>query len=179
MAGSKASSVPARTPSAKTPSASQKVGSALSTGKQQSILGFFAKAASTPPTAAGTPKPKTSTCLKDLTNKSNSLANKRGPITPVPSSDAIEPPSSQENLPISFKVVDQPLPSPVTPAERVVKQVSAPNKRAPIVPSSSPTRKVCFAGPMGPDRLLTLHRLGRRSTTPNPTTRTMRTRSRD
>jgi hypothetical protein len=82
--------------------------------------------------------------LTEVTNKSNSLANKRGPITPVPSSDAAEPRSSQENLSTIVKVVNQFLPSPLTPAERLVKQVSAPRKRAPAVPSSSPTRKVCF-----------------------------------
>ena len=145
MAGSKASSVPARTPSAKTP-APQKLGSAVSTGKQQSILGFFSKAASTPPTAGSVgSRTKPNTCLTDVTNKSNSFANKRGPITPVPSSDAIEPPSSQENLHTSVKVVNQSLPSPLTPAERLVQQASTSNKPAPAVPSSSPSRKVCLA----------------------------------
>ncbi|KAI1098555.1 DNA mismatch repair protein Msh6 [Jackrogersella minutella] len=80
-----------RTPAKKTPSMSRKpssVSSSATTGKgQQTILGFFAKA-SPAPTSSPTPS-----CLKETT-KSN---RKPSSITPVPSSDALEPCSSQEN----------------------------------------------------------------------------------
>ncbi|KAK6860821.1 hypothetical protein PG995_004457 [Apiospora arundinis] len=91
----------------KTPSLSKKTSSMSSTGgKQKSILGFFSKPSQTPtsgPAPAAKPSPKDATnsspCLKETT-KSNSLPVKRKPvanITPVPSSDALEPSSSQEN----------------------------------------------------------------------------------
>ncbi|KAI1333928.1 muts domain V [Xylariaceae sp. FL0016] len=86
-----------RTP-AKTPSLSRKPSSASSTArKQQSILGFFAKTAT--PSPKPSPKPADeSSCLTE-SNKSNSLHLAKNPpnVTPVPSSDAIEPSSSQEN----------------------------------------------------------------------------------
>ncbi|KAK8103403.1 DNA mismatch repair protein msh6 [Apiospora kogelbergensis] len=85
----------------KTPSLSKKTSSMSSTGgKQKSILGFFSKPAQTPtggPASSAKPSPKdtndSSPCLKETT-KSNSLPVKRKPaanITPVPSSDALEP----------------------------------------------------------------------------------------
>lgn len=80
-----------RTPAKKTPSMSRKpssVSSSATTGKgQRTILGFFAKA-SPAPNSSPTPS-----CLKETT-KSN---RKPSTITPVPSSDALEPSSSQEN----------------------------------------------------------------------------------
>ncbi|KAK6949705.1 hypothetical protein Daesc_009789 [Daldinia eschscholtzii] len=78
-----------RTPARKTPSMSRKPSSTSSaaTGKQQTILGFFAKA-SPAPNSSPTPS-----CLKETT-KSN---RKPSAVTPVPSSDALEPSSSQEN----------------------------------------------------------------------------------
>ncbi|KAI1487387.1 muts domain V [Biscogniauxia mediterranea] len=89
-----------RTP-AKTPSSSKKTPSATSTGaKQQSILGFFSKASqSQHASKSSTKQPASSPCLKETT-KSNSLQLNKKPstVTPVPSSDAIEPSSSQENL---------------------------------------------------------------------------------
>ncbi|KAH8881671.1 DNA mismatch repair protein Msh6 [Thozetella sp. PMI_491] len=131
----------ARTP-AKTPVAAKKAGQ-TSTGKQQSILGFFSKAggsgnasspASAKPTSAVKKEAASSPCLQETT-KSNSMPTIKRPanITPVPSSDAIEPPSSQENLTIA-KVVDENLPSPVSPAEIIIKQ-------APANLASSPSRK--------------------------------------
>ncbi|KAI0473436.1 DNA mismatch repair protein Msh6 [Xylariaceae sp. FL0804] len=81
-----------RTP-AKTPSLSRKPSSASSTTstsrKQQSILGFFAK--SSPSNAPS--------CLKE-SKRPNSLhlsSNTPAVVTPLPSSDALEPSSSQEN----------------------------------------------------------------------------------
>ncbi|KAK0721347.1 muts domain V-domain-containing protein [Apiosordaria backusii] len=97
----------ARTP-AKTPSTAKKQGQAPSTGKQQSILGFFsrtpgassANAPNSSPSIKPTPslnKSSSSQCLQETT-KSNSIPSRRAPnATPVPSSDALEPTSSQEN----------------------------------------------------------------------------------
>ncbi|OTA57403.1 DNA mismatch repair protein Msh6 [Hypoxylon sp. EC38] len=91
-----------RTPAKKTPSVSRKpssVSSSATTGKgQRTILGFFAKA-SPAPNSSPTPS-----CLKETT-KSN---RKPSTITPVPSSDALEPSSSQENHG-SAATVKQPL----------------------------------------------------------------------
>ncbi|KAK3313063.1 muts domain V-domain-containing protein [Apodospora peruviana] len=95
---------PARTPS----STAKKSGQAPSTGKQQSILGFFSRAATPKPSGApssslpsrATPSIKTETspqCLKETTSKSNFKLPKNSNATPVPSSDAIGPLSSQEN----------------------------------------------------------------------------------
>lgn len=107
MAGKSASS--ARTPARSAPN---QTGS--STSKQQSILGFFSKAAGTtqnsPAGANSSPQQPLSSsrtlskketlfpCLTE-TSKSNTMPNaKRNvTITPVPSSDAMEPWSSQEN----------------------------------------------------------------------------------
>ncbi|KAI1324647.1 DNA mismatch repair protein msh6 [Xylariaceae sp. FL0255] len=84
-----------RTP-AKVPSL-QRNSSSTGTRKQQSILGFFAKSS---PTTAPTTAQSNSTCLRETT-KSNSLQlakpKKPSNATPVPSSDAIDPSSSQEN----------------------------------------------------------------------------------
>ncbi|KAK3317724.1 muts domain V-domain-containing protein [Cercophora scortea] len=127
---------PARTP-ARTPSTAKKPGTAPSTGKQQSILGFFSKAsaagtnASSPSLSAKKPptpsikKEASSQCLKETT-KSNSLAApKRFNATPVPSSDAVGPSSSQENRyssPVKPTVVEKPVmgSSPSRKAKKVV-----------------------------------------------------------
>lgn len=105
---------PAKTPStsrksgpASTPaSASASASSATATRKQQSILGFFAKSSPSAPAKSTTTTPTTAasatraSCLQETT-KSNSLqlsrSKKASNVTPVPSSDAIEPSSSQEN----------------------------------------------------------------------------------
>ncbi|KAI1646999.1 DNA mismatch repair protein Msh6 [Daldinia loculata] len=101
-----------RTPARKTPSTSRKPSStSTATGKQQTLLGFFTKAS---PALNSSPTPS---CLKETT-KSN---RKPSAVTPVPSSDALEPSSSQENR----------------GSAATVKHLSA---RA--VMGSSPTRKV-------------------------------------
>jgi DNA mismatch repair protein MSH6 len=143
--GKEPTSAPACTP-AKTPSSST---------KQQSILGFFSKAsqpkpkanASSPASAtlstskADTDK-KPSTCLKETT-KANSLSFAKRPsnITPIPSSDAAEPLSSQENvdvMAIDSKVPSDSLPSPKSPAELDNQPATTPT----VLASSSPSRKV-------------------------------------
>lgn len=99
----------ARTPARPAPSV-KKSGTA-STGKQQSILGFFSKASAA--TSANGPASSPSTRIsasakQDLparplkeSTKSNSMlkASRPSNVTPVPSSDAVEPwsPGSQEN----------------------------------------------------------------------------------
>ncbi|KAI8658225.1 DNA mismatch repair protein [Fusarium keratoplasticum] len=96
---------------AKTPSRATKPAAPSSSAKQRSIVSFFQKAPPSSPAPASsplsknTPANKQSLCLRETT-KANSLPKptpKSTPktstklSTPVPSSDAIEPPSSQEN----------------------------------------------------------------------------------
>ncbi|UPK93202.1 hypothetical protein LCI18_004137 [Fusarium solani-melongenae] len=96
---------------AKTPSRATKPAAPSSSAKQRSIVSFFQKAPPSSPAPASsplsknTPTNKQSLCLRETT-KANSLPKptpKSTPktstklSTPVPSSDAIEPPSSQEN----------------------------------------------------------------------------------
>ncbi len=146
------SGLPARTP-ARAPTTSKL---ASSSKGQQSILGFFSKATpgranglgsspsanglgSSPSTAA---QGKGSSGYLVETTKANVAAlSKRlsTAINPLPSSDAVEPLSSQEN--IAAKVLHASLPSPVTPAELVTKPVAGSN----TVASSSPSRKVRIA----------------------------------
>ncbi|KAI0975205.1 DNA mismatch repair protein msh6 [Xylaria arbuscula] len=124
---------PAKTPSSKKPG-SALASSSTATRKQQSILGFFAKSSSTAPSqspATTTPTaatPARASCLQETT-KSNSLQlnrnHKPSNVTPVPSSDAIEPSSSQENHEVTT----------VTPGN---KKRAAPTK---LVMGSSPSRK--------------------------------------
>ncbi|ROW04721.1 hypothetical protein VMCG_04876 [Cytospora schulzeri] len=131
-------STPAKTPS--------------STGKQQSILGFFSRASTQPKSNSATPTPnktisaskgnKKSSCLKETT-KSNSLSFAKRPvnITPVPSSDAVEPLSSQENLDamvLDTKLSSDSLPFPSSPIEVEDKTPVA----VKVLPNSSPSRKV-------------------------------------
>ncbi|GKT65150.1 DNA mismatch repair protein Msh6 [Colletotrichum tofieldiae] len=139
--GERPSSV-ARTP-AKTPSTLKRQPSS-SAGTQKTIVQFFSKSAnassrSTPkPTASA---PDSSPCLREST-RTNTLPKAPQPssMTPVPSSDAIEPASSQENMVTSSVKVaaDDALTSPSTPAETVTPQISS---FRPPLPSSSPTRK--------------------------------------
>ncbi|KAF6844347.1 DNA mismatch repair protein msh6 [Colletotrichum musicola] len=137
MAGNSSPAV--RTP-AKTPSFKRQPSS--SAGTQKTIVQFFSKSANasrtTPKPAASAPD--SSPCLREST-RTNSLPKiKRPPImAPVPSSDAIEPSSSRENMDtVGRKVASDFLPSPSTPAQTVTPQV--PSSSA-VLPSSSPTRK--------------------------------------
>lgn len=140
------STVPAKTPT--------------STGKQQSILGFFSKASTQPKAKVNSATPSTNTtksasaskgskksasCLKETT-KSNSLSFAKRPtnITPVPSSDAVEPLSSQENVDamvLDTKLSSDSLPSPASPDEVDTKV----DVSAKPLPGNSPSRKACLA----------------------------------
>ncbi|EEU38173.1 uncharacterized protein NECHADRAFT_48223 [Fusarium vanettenii 77-13-4] len=124
---------------AKTPSRATKPAAPSSSAKQRSIVSFFQKAPPSSPAPASsplsknTPANKQSLCLRETT-KANSLpkptpkstpktSNKLS--TPVPSSDAIEPPSSQENESTVKKpksTMNDALPS--SPTRKVKKVVS-------------------------------------------------------
>ncbi len=144
---------------AQTPARATVRKAAPSTGKQQSILGFFSKTpsarSSTTPSSArpSASAELSSPCLRETkANKANARVSSvasTSPITPVPSSDPAEPPSSQENAgsygAAAASKVHKPravaLPSPMTPAETAQKTA---DRLA--VPSSSPTRKVGCCG---------------------------------
>ncbi|TDZ17383.1 DNA mismatch repair protein msh6 [Colletotrichum orbiculare MAFF 240422] len=118
------SSPAARTP-AKTP-ASLKRQPSSSAGTQKTIVQFFSKTNNTASRSASKPAlaqpaPDSSPCLREST-RTNSLprSNHQPSITPVPSSEAVGPPSSQENLDTAGLKVSRTIPS---------------------VTSSSPTRK--------------------------------------
>ncbi|KAI0506664.1 DNA mismatch repair protein msh6 [Xylaria bambusicola] len=125
---------PAKTPLSKKPGSAAPP-SSTATRKQQSILGFFAKSSPNAPSKSSTTTtptaatPARSSCLQETTTKSNSLqlnrSTKPSSVTPVPSSDAIEPSSSQENHEATT----------VTPGN---KKRAAPTK---LVMGSSPSRK--------------------------------------
>ncbi|RSL50001.1 hypothetical protein CEP54_012154 [Fusarium duplospermum] len=125
---------------AKTPSRATKPAAPSSSAKQRSIVSFFQKAPPSSPAPASsplsknTPANKQSLCLRETT-KANSLPKptpKQTPksstklSTPVPSSDAIEPPSSQENESTvkkpKSKMNEDALPS--SPTRKVKKVVS-------------------------------------------------------
>ncbi|KAI8659214.1 DNA mismatch repair protein [Fusarium sp. Ph1] len=124
---------------AKTPSRATKPAAPSSSAKQRSIVSFFQKAPPSSPAPASsplsknTPANKQSLCLRETT-KANSLPKptpKSTPktstklSTPVPSSDAIEPPSSQENESTVKKpksTMNDALPS--SPTRKVKKVVS-------------------------------------------------------
>ncbi|KAI0893582.1 DNA mismatch repair protein Msh6 [Annulohypoxylon nitens] len=83
-----------RTPARKTPSTISRKPSSISSSSntakgQKTILGFFSKASPSPaPNSSPTPS-----CLKETTKSNRNLSV----VTPLPSSDALEPSSSQEN----------------------------------------------------------------------------------
>jgi DNA mismatch repair protein MSH6 len=122
---------------------------------QRSIQSFFTKKTPTDGTAGSS-----NGILKasDTSAKSNAMAKPAAPlkkpafkkttvknITPVPSSDAMGPSSSQENENggIPEEVEDKGLPSPMTPAKRAVQQVVNGNAMG-----SSPSRKVRDSTPI-------------------------------
>ncbi|KAH7166331.1 muts domain V-domain-containing protein [Dactylonectria macrodidyma] len=130
MAAEKASAA------ARTPAKATKPAATTSSAKQRSIVSFFSKAAPSTPAAASSPLSKVtpskqSSCLKETT-KANSLPKAKPPLkpsvklsTPVPSSDAIEPPSSQENMDSGVKAPARKSDAlPSSPSRKVKKVVS-------------------------------------------------------
>lgn len=129
MPGDKAASA-ARTPA----KATRPAAGGSSTTKQKSIMSFFQKSspvASSPATREKTSSEmQWSSPLKETKAKANSLPKTKffaELSTPVPSSDALEPPSSQENMESTVK-------------RSKVKFAEAPESD---VAPSSPIRKVC------------------------------------
>ncbi|KAK5993017.1 DNA mismatch repair protein msh6 [Cladobotryum mycophilum] len=115
--------------------------SVSSTAKQISIMSFFqksspvAKSPSVREEVSSDPKP--SSLLKETT-KANSVPKIKISAklsTPVPSSDALEPPSSQENLDATPKPTKETLPSSSVRGGNKSKRLS-------VMAGSSPTRKV-------------------------------------
>lgn len=120
-----------------------------SAGGQRSIQSFFTKKTPTD----GTPSSSNGILKSNNTSgKGNAMAKPALPVkkpafnkpavknmTPVPSSDAMGPSSSQENDNggIPEEVEDNSFPSPMTPAKRAIEQVVNGN-----VMGSSPSRKV-------------------------------------
>ncbi|RBR27091.1 uncharacterized protein FIESC28_00163 [Fusarium coffeatum] len=109
-----------RSTPARTPAKSTKASAPPSLTKQRSIVSFFSKAPPSSPAAASSPvakpssTPKQSSCLKETTkadtlpkstpsSKPKSTPTTAKQATSVPDSDAIEPPSSQENLDATVK----------------------------------------------------------------------------
>lgn len=146
-----------RSTAARTPAKATKPAATTSSAKQRSIVSFFQKAppsspaaAASSPLAKASPTTKQSSCLKETT-KANSLP-KTTPLskskpkptvaikqtTPVPDSDAIEPPSSQENLDSTMKVKN----APKSAATRADTDRQKSSKMSHDALPSSPTRKV-------------------------------------
>ncbi len=143
------------TPARPPPSLKRQNSSAASSKNQRSILGFFSKAAPTGPQAGSTIVPKVTGLfatsngnakLPSASSKKSTFAKAKSQnITPLPSSDPADIPSSQEN--VSNGVLDEVengLPSPLTPAKINIKQgvhgshmveFSSPSRRVSIVAS--------------------------------------------
>jgi DNA mismatch repair protein MSH6 len=135
------------------PSSTMKQTSSAGSTKNGSILSFFSRASN------GTPNSATGVRTASSEAKGvNSLAKQNvsvkkpafkktitNTVTPVPSSDAMGPSSSQENENggIPEEIEETSLPSPMTPAKNVVAQVV--NGKA---LDSSPSRKVRLRIPM-------------------------------
>ncbi|KAI5458256.1 DNA mismatch repair protein msh6 [Mariannaea sp. PMI_226] len=142
---------------ARTPAkAGKPAASASSSAKQRSIVSFFSKAApSTPagpassPLSKVTPKARVSSTLKETT-KANSLPKAKPSVkpsvnlsTPVPSSDAPEPPSSQENMKSGTEAPkNNALPSsPTRKIKKVVNYAESSDEDEPFNFGSMPTRR--------------------------------------
>src|SRR5277367_2018070 len=140
----------AATPARPPPSVKKQSLSAASNKNQQSILGFFSKAAPTASQASPTVAQKANGLsatsngnakLPSASSKKSTFVKAKGQnITPLPSSDPADIPSSQEN--VSNGVADEVengLPSPLTPAKSNIKQgVNGSH----VAEFSSPSRRV-------------------------------------
>lgn len=142
--------------SARTPAKATKPAASTSSAKQRSIVSFFSKAAPSSPAAAAssplskvTPKAKEPSTLKETT-KANSLPKAKPTFkpavklsTPVPSSDALEPPSSQENMDSHAETPKNGvLPSsPTRKVKKVVSYAESSDDDEPFNFGSAPTRR--------------------------------------
>jgi DNA mismatch repair protein MSH6 len=134
------------------PSSAKRQASSTGSNKNGSILSFFSKASNGTPasearvwTASGEAKgvntmAKPNVPVKKPAFKKATTHN----VTPVPSSDAMGPSSSQENENggVPEEVGETGLPLPTIPAKRAVAQVTNGNAF-----ESSPSRKVPFGRP--------------------------------
>lgn len=140
----------AETPARPPPSLKKQNSSAASNKNQRSILGFFSRAASTTPQAGSTVVQKANGLsatsngnakLPSASSKKSTFAKAKGQnITPLPSSDPADIPSSQEN--VSNDVLDEVengMPLPLTPAKSNIKQG---DKGSHVAEFSSPSRRV-------------------------------------
>lgn len=140
----KGKDVPSATP-ARTPATLKKQSS--SSKNQSSIMGFFSKTPSgTQPARTASQTPSQSS-TKSAPSTNNKLVPKPSifkvsaaqSVTPIPSSDAIEGPSSDDEMvnSVSTKVDNTALPSPLSSAKSKIQQ------NANGMAYSSPSRKVC------------------------------------
>lgn len=141
MAGDRAAGT-ARTPAKG--SGPKPASASASSTKQRSIFSFFQKSspggapASSPLSQKVSPDPHSSSRLKETS--ANSIQKPKPSTklsTPVASSDALEPATSQENIDSTAVASTSPLPSPDT----VRGKLSAPPSSGPVT-GTSPTRKV-------------------------------------
>jgi hypothetical protein len=125
----KINSLPESTPARPSP-LNRKASSAASDKSQRSILGFFPKTA-LDDSEVVLKSGRKSNVLANRNSISNSSQPYKKPefskarsqnITPVPSSDAAQPPSSQEGTDEGLYKVDIGLSLPLTPAESNIKQ---------------------------------------------------------
>lgn len=138
---------------ARTPArpAAKPASSVSSSAKQRSIMSFFQKSSpgaganSSPANGEKVSPEPNSSCLQETT-KANFLPKAkpaRKLSTPVPSSDALEPPSSQENIDsVTNAAVKAAKSSPTMAVEAKAK--AKPRAAATAVAGSSPTRKVSY-----------------------------------
>jgi DNA mismatch repair protein MSH6 len=143
----------AETPARPPPSVKKQNSSAASNKNQRSILGFFSKAAPNASQAGSSVVQKANGLsatsngnakLPSASSKKSTFSKAKGQnITPLPSSDAADIPSSQENVSNGVPdEVENGLPSPLTPAKSNIKQgVNGSH----VVELSSPSRRVSVA----------------------------------
>jgi len=140
----------ADTPARPPPSQKKQNSSAASNKNQRSILGFFSKATPTAPQAGSAVVQKASGLsatsngnakLPSVSSKKSTFAKAKAQnITPLPSSDPADIPSSQENVSSGVPdEVENGLPSPLTPAKCNIKQGVNGSHAAEF---SSPSRRV-------------------------------------
>ncbi len=125
------------------PTLKKSTSSSQSMKNQSSIQSFFSKKAPGINSANGTPNIGQASASNGIPHRYPKSAPNRGSsqsLTPAPSSDALEPPSSPiDAMTVKKEPIGHGLPSPITPANGDVPSEEA---SEPVV-YSSPSRKVC------------------------------------
>lgn len=125
------------------PTLKKSTSSSQSMKNQSSIQSFFSKKAPSINPAHGTPNIGQASASNGIPHRNPKSAPNRGSsqsLTPAPSSDALEPPSSpSDEIKIKKEPTGHGLPSPVTPANGDVPSEEA----SETIVYSSPSRKVC------------------------------------